>query len=241
MSFVLSQAVLLCINRNIVECKAACRGIRVPCSAVLIETSWNVKGRKFEYSCMPVRCINRNIVECKEQLRVILGDQNDGINRNIVECKGGHRRGEERIAEVLIETSWNVKYKASEYNFMSKLVLIETSWNVKSYLWQCKPQILRINRNIVECKDRRYCRSYFSGYCINRNIVECKASITSTIVTYAFVLIETSWNVKHTTVEESETVCTVLIETSWNVKKNAYKNYDESRLCINRNIVECKG
>ena len=62
----------------------------------------------------------------------------------------------------------------------------------KSYLKKSK----RINRNIVECKDR-----YYSGTVIR-----------------ADVLIETLWNVKIETAELQTSHWTVLIETLWNVK-----------------------
>ena len=54
---------------------------------VLIETSWNVKGRK---------------IKLKARVR-------DGINRNIVECKDTSHLKKSHKGCVLIETSWNVK------------------------------------------------------------------------------------------------------------------------------------
>ena len=53
-----------------------------------------------------------------------------------------------------------------------------------------------INRNIVECKDVivKICR--IVNISINRNIVECKGAFFFPRWDYYFVLIETLWNVK---------------------------------------------
>ena len=57
-------------------------------------------------------------------------------------------------------------------------------------------------------------------YRINRNIVECKGDCNSQRNgSDSTVLIETSWNVKHTKEEIDRVKKLVLIETSWNVKK----------------------
>ena len=97
------------INRNIVECKGCFKKAVRDVTPVLIETSWNVKSRRYwaSWYCLevlietswnvkryvavivaePVFCINRNIVECKvlkvytTYIRILR------INRNIVECK----------------------------------------------------------------------------------------------------------------------------------------------------------
>ena len=74
-----------------------------------------------------------------------------------------------------------------------------------------------INRNIVECKDRRSSlllpakkvlietlwnvkkgssQSDLSDYSINRNIVECKDMLGQLLQVLSAVLIETLWNVK---------------------------------------------
>ena len=56
------------------------------------------------------------------------------------------------------------------------MVLIETLWNVKKLPVQYEVSCLnRINRNIVECKVRRWHLSALPEFRINRNIVECKA------------------------------------------------------------------
>ena len=53
---------------------------------------------------------------------------------------------------------------------------------------------------------------------INRNIVECKDKCTSYYGWFKHVLIETLWNVKEGNVTEMLLSKTVLIETLWNVK-----------------------
>ena len=53
---------------------------------------------------------------------------------------------------------------------------------------------------------------------INRNIVECKVSFSVRRLFAVSVLIETSWNVKLSTLVLITPPETVLIETSWNVK-----------------------
>ena len=64
--------------------------------------------------------------------------------------------------------------------FSISFVLIETYWNVKS---QEKLVILEmalgINRNILECKEKRPEDILDSFYGINRNILECKVSVPS--------------------------------------------------------------
>ena len=57
---------------------------------------------------------------------------------------------------------------------MRYIVLIETLWNVKIKNVRFPPvQLLRINRNIVECKENKN-RMQKIVLRINRNIVECK-------------------------------------------------------------------
>ena len=79
-------------------------------------------------------------------------------------------------------------------------VLLETSWNVKINGKTKAAITIRINRNIVECKEW-----YYKGHW-----------------SYEGVLIETSWNVKYDIWIEKGYVRTVLIETSWNVKQSPY-------------------
>ena len=75
-----------------------------------------------------------------------------------------------------------------------------------------------INRNIVECKEKRERKVENAGYGINRNIVECK------VVTLLSIFYHRS----------------VLIETLWNVKSEKVSKFLRFALGINRNIVECK-
>ena len=53
---------------------------------------------------------------------------------------------------------------------------------------------------------------------INRNIVECKATINAPVVIQIGVLIETLWNVKKIDTKNVKSAVNVLIETLWNVK-----------------------
>ena len=163
---------------------------------VLIETQWNVK-KCFIASSAPVKpCINRNIVECKVRCGCASGNRGTGINRNIVECKDRSSTARwqqhcvlietqwnvktdilfqmDSFKAVLIETQWNVKLNADKIKEIADKVLIETQWNVKSFCYRFVLPYLRINRNIVECKDsQKNCRRNLMNS-INRNIVECK-------------------------------------------------------------------
>ena len=58
-------------------------------------------------------------------------------------------------------------------------------------------QLLRINRNIVECKVMQNCIGGWERESINRNIVECKVNTFSLEAHDIIVLIETLWNVKY--------------------------------------------
>ena len=55
----------LCINRNILECKALYAVMLFLAKSVLIETYWNVKKSSFLIKSKPSLSINRNILECK--------------------------------------------------------------------------------------------------------------------------------------------------------------------------------
>ena len=114
----------LCINRNIVECKAIQVGRRNITASVLIETLWNVKWQCGDGTFPCFRSINRNIVECK----VI----NFGINYF---CH-----------LVLIETLWNVKTDLNKNTCHGYFVLIETLWNVKYYIVLCKKNEMKKTR-----------------------------------------------------------------------------------------------
>ena len=61
---------------------------------------------------------------------------------------------------------------------------------------------VRINRNIMECKDILCALSISSGGPgINRNIMECKGSSRDFMCIWKVVLIETLWNVKQELVQ----------------------------------------
>ena len=105
---------VICINRNIVECKAL---LMIVCPL----------SNRNKRCC----CINRNIVECKVQritvktcivsvlietlwnvmnyVIIIISNKGGCINRNIVECKDFCAKQFFKPAHVLIETLWNVK------------------------------------------------------------------------------------------------------------------------------------
>ena len=57
-------SILLCINRNIVECKFEQPSVYTAFAFVLIETLWNVNNGESLDVFTPAG-INRNIVECK--------------------------------------------------------------------------------------------------------------------------------------------------------------------------------
>ena len=119
------------------------------------------------------------------------------INRNIVECKELSVSFYAQHCLVLIETLWNVKEDADSLMIYDAAVLIETLWNVKVYQSTAEfGNLVRINRNIVECKVasgytklesdsvlietlwnvKAYANRIYKRYGlgINRNIVECK-------------------------------------------------------------------
>ena len=124
----------LCINRNIVECKAS--PLTLPeerfivvlietlwnvkndfnvsisfCITVLIETLWNVKNAKFVVYNDGALGINRNIVECKVFQVLLLRLSWRSINRNIVECKVVNNKNLRPLLPVLIKPLWNVKWE----------------------------------------------------------------------------------------------------------------------------------
>ena len=57
---------------------------------------------------------------------------------------------------------------------------------------------------------------------------------------YVLVLIETLWNVNEKRERKVENAGYVLIETLWNVNEHSDRKEWHKRVCINRNIVECK-
>ena len=121
---------------------------------VLIETLWNVKYPHVTAQCQLLSRINRNIVECK--VAPLTGNYffcDLCINRNIVECKVRPVCKSSRFRVVLIETLWNVKTANAIASIADLDVLIETLWNVKFLQLSLLRCCLRINRNIVECKE----------------------------------------------------------------------------------------
>ena len=60
-------------------------------------------------------------------------DDKQSINRNILECKYSHHYPlTQYLAQVLIETYWNVNIKKLARVFLLAVVLIETYWNVNN-------------------------------------------------------------------------------------------------------------
>ena len=80
---------------------------------------------------------------------------------------------------VLIETYWNVKYHRSQKQGFTGHVLIETYWNVKLEDYrEIRAMQCGINRNILECKEKRLLHRQNLRGGINRNILECKDAST---------------------------------------------------------------
>ena len=75
---------------------------------------------------------------------------------------------------------WNVKEIAVRNPSFVFHVLIETLWNVKSVDHLQVDFSLRINRNIVECKENFGISEKPVETGINRTIVECKVGIALT-------------------------------------------------------------
>ena len=111
---------LACINRNIVECKAA----------------RNPDVRRSSES------INRNIVECKEGLRLFYVCLKIVLIETLWNVKSISIFFVSISFSVLIETLWNVKIIMSAIQNIKNIVLIETLWNVKrrSYFGVSPPQ-----------------------------------------------------------------------------------------------------
>ena len=131
----------------------------------------------------------------------------------------------------LIETLWNVNSVSFPLWSTACKELIETLWNVNiSYPYLIHPDVLRINRNIVECKSMCPCFAAFSYHelietlwnvnlflwtkrnsemRINRNIVECKCKESAERFTDWVELIETLWNV-------NDIFCMASVPPIWN-------------------------
>ena len=76
------------------------------------------------------------------------------------------------------------------------MVLIETYWNVKRDQGLLLLPSAGINRNILECKEKKRIFLSVRVDCINRNILECKDYTNTDRTLRITVLIETYWNVK---------------------------------------------
>ena len=102
---------MVCINRNILECKEESPTFAELGTSVLIETYWNVKEHGHITSRSGCSGINRNILECKDRTTAQDINSRVSINRNILECKDNLRADACEAVKVLIETYWNVKTK----------------------------------------------------------------------------------------------------------------------------------
>ena len=77
---------------------------------------------------------------------------------------------------------------------------------------------MRINRNIVECKEDFTVFQLQSGFCINRNIVECKGEFAIPHPKRACRINRNIVECKDGYFVFNESSGIVLIETLWNVK-----------------------
>ena len=84
--------------------------------------------------------------------------------------------------------------------------------------------LLRINRNIVECKELKAGKNGINGLVLIETLWNVKIIDVHVYISTSIVLIETLWNVKHSTSSFPIAAVTVLIETLWNVKLNARSN-----------------
>ncbi len=69
-----------------------------------------------------------------------------------MECKLSLGKVAKNLSKELIETLWNVNTSAAEEPSGDAQELIETLWNVNNLFNRIAYEVLRINRNIVECK-----------------------------------------------------------------------------------------
>ena len=84
LSYVITFA--LCINGNIVECKANPLSEKFFVNSVLIETSWNVKTTPVTFLCICLNVLIETSWNVKKPMRKFHFNV-QRINRNIVECK----------------------------------------------------------------------------------------------------------------------------------------------------------
>ena len=97
-------------------------------------------------------------------------------------------------------------------------VLIETLWNVKIYSKRLAGYLLRINRNIVECKAVNSVSGIAADFSINRNIVECKGELLTVLKKSEKRINRNIVECKAGRMGYSTRPASVLIETLWNVK-----------------------
>ena len=76
---------------------------------VLIETLWNLKGKRRKTTKQPTRVLIETLWNVKKIYPARLFQESTCINRNIVECKVMKERLKLNHVLVLIETLWNVK------------------------------------------------------------------------------------------------------------------------------------
>ena len=108
-----------------------------------------------------------------------------------------------------------------------------------NFPFQIQLHVIRINRNILECKWKFRLDQVFQDLGINRNILECKLFFPPYMQGRSFVLIETYWNVNASAQSDLWSQSRVLIETYWNVNSNV-RTVQSAVPSINRNILECK-
>ena len=80
----------------------------------------------------------------------------------------------------------------------------------------------RINRNIVECKDKYGAITAEAESSINRNIVECKVGRSLPLYVYCSSINRNIVECKVPLHLPQSVEALVLIETLWNVKKGGY-------------------
>ena len=78
--------------------------------------------------------------------------------------------------------------------------------------------LLRINRNIVECKELKAGKNGINGLVLIETLWNVKIIDVHVYISTSIVLIETLWNVKLELEKHNGIDSFVLIETLWNVK-----------------------
>ena len=127
--------------------------------------------------------------------------------------------GSGNLSLVLIETSWNVKRDLLD-------AWLQLHNSINRNIVECKEVLERfrfarkhrINRNIVECKGCSFCPEMDLNCCINRNIVECKVPQQYHSSRFSPRINRNIVECKVVSDKPAEVMAFVLIETSWNVK-----------------------